>query len=98
MKEQTPTPTNWFERQSQQFESSRFAAMTFFITLQSCVGSIAAAMSLEKNYVVPLMLCAAITMGANAVCIAQGPAKWCVASLYLSTATNTLIIIAMLFV
>lgn len=96
--EEQETATNWFYKQAQQFESSRFAAMTFFITMQSCVGSIAAAMSLEKDMVVPLGLCAALTMGANAVCIAQGPAKLCVGSLYLSVGVNVLIIIAMLFI
>lgn len=90
--------TNWFERQSEHYESSRFAAMTFFITMQSCVGSIAAAMSLEKDQVVPLMICAVLTMGANAVCIAQGPAKWCVGVLYASVTINTLIIITMLWI
>lgn len=90
--------TNWFEQQAAQFESSRFAAMTFFITMQSCVGSIAAAMSLDKDQIIPLMICAILTMGANAVCIAQGPAKWCVASLYASVAVNILIIVAMLII
>lgn len=97
MKEQE-TATNWLDKQAQQFESSRFAAMTFFITLQSCVGSIAASMSLDKDQIIPLMICAVLTMGANAVCIAQGPAKWCVASLYISVAVNILIIVAMLII
>jgi len=83
---------NWFDRQALQFEESRFAAMTILLTLQSCIGSIAVMFALQHDAVVQLCLSAAVTMGANSLFIAQGPAKWCLGSFYISIIVNLIII------
>lgn len=85
--------SNWFENQIEFYTENPFGAMAMLITLQSCVGSVAAALSLEKDHLEPLVLCAVITMMANAVCIAQAPARLCIWSLYISVIVNFLIIL-----
>lgn len=83
----------WFNRQVEKFEASRFGWMAIYITAQSCLGSIAC-MYILKNNASDIMLatCAAITMGANAVFIAQGSGKWCLLSFYISILLNLLFI------
>lgn len=75
-----------------QFEESRFAAMTIMITFQSCLGSIAAYYALINDAEVSLYLSAMVTMAANAVFLAQSPAKICLAVFYGSVVTNFIII------
>lgn len=89
------TPANgWFNKQALQFEQFRFGMMTIYITAQSCLGSIACMYILQQGVSdVWLMLCAGVTMGANAAFIAQGPAKWCFIALYTSVLTNALLIV-----
>jgi uncharacterized membrane protein len=87
------TDLTWFDKQSIQFEESRFAAMTILLTAQSCIGSIAVLFALEHNMIIQLCLTAAVTMGANSLFIAQGPAKWCLGAFYISIVVNLLIII-----
>ncbi len=84
---------NWFERQALQFEESRFAAMTILLTLQSCIGSIAVMFALQQEAIIQLCLSAVVTMGANSLFIAQGPAKWCIGSFYVSIILNFTIIL-----
>lgn len=59
-------------------EFHRYGVMAFTITGQSCMASVAVCyimqMSSESN-LVPLIIVAFLTMGANAACIAQGPVK-----------------------
>lgn len=92
------TNIQWLDKQARQFDEARFGAMTIMLTAQSCVGSIAAAMSLELKYMIPLGFCAAVTMGSNAVFIAQSPARWCLISFYLSLVVNAIIILTMLII
>lgn len=84
----------WFNRQADSFEASRFGWMAMYITIQSCLGSVACAFIL-KNHASIFMLasCAAISMASNAVFIAQGDKKWCIAVFYLSLLANSLFIL-----
>ncbi|MCW3103670.1 MAG: hypothetical protein JWO09_2110 [Bacteroidetes bacterium] len=84
----------WFESQAAWFEDSRFAMMTLMITVQSCIGSIACMYIFQNNAAdIWFILCTAITMGTNAMFIAQAPAKICLASLYLSILVNSILIL-----
>jgi hypothetical protein len=87
----------FFSRQAQTFESNRFVMMTLFMTIQSCLGSIATFYLLQNAQAdVWFILTAAITMACNAVLIAQGSAKLCLAILYASLIFNTAMILAYL--
>ena len=86
----------WFDRQADQFETYRFGAMAMMMIFQSCFGSIAAMMVLDLENVVPLAFTVMFTMGANAVCIAQSPAKWCLGSFYASLTVNLIILVGAL--
>lgn len=83
----------WYKRQAIQFEESRFGAMTFMMTFQSCLGSIAAMSSLyQQNYVL-LSIVAVVTLASNAAFIAQASAKWCLNLFYTSVIANLAIIL-----
>jgi hypothetical protein len=83
----------WFNKQAKKFEESRFGWMTAYMTIQSCVGSIAAAYLLQNHASdIMLAICAVLTMAANAVFIAQGPAKWCLSIFYMSVVINSSLI------
>ena len=84
----------WLTKQSQNFEKARFGWMAMYLTMQSCLGSIAAAMLLQ-NYANDflLALCAVITMISNAVFIAQASARLCLITFYVSIIINTILII-----
>jgi|GEM_PF-781210 len=89
-----PAVSTWFEKQAAWFEESRFAMMTLMITVQSCIGSIACMYIFQNNASdIWFMICAAVTMGTNAMFIAQAPAKICLASLYLSILVNSMFIL-----
>jgi hypothetical protein len=84
---------SWFTKQADLFENGRLGLMAILITLQSCVGSIACMYILQNGAgEVPLAVCAALTMGCNAILIAQANAKLCVAALYVSLIINALLI------
>ena len=84
----------WFQKQATKFEDGRFFWMTIYLTVQSCIGSIAAGFILENNAnVLMLCSCAAITMASNALFIAQGPGKLCLSIFYSSIVLNTIFII-----
>lgn len=92
---QTTAPENgWFNKQVLKFEKARFGWMTLCITIQCCLGSVAC-MYILQNKASDFMLvsCAAITMGCNAVFIAQGSGKWCLLSFYSSLLLNSLFIL-----
>jgi hypothetical protein len=93
MKTKHSEDKGWFDRQVARFEEARFAFMTLLLTAQSCLGSVAAMYSLEKHNYLMLSVGAAVTMGSNAVFIAQAPARWCLGIFYISVATNLLLII-----
>lgn len=77
------------------FENARYALMTILMTAQSCIGSIACMYILQNNAPTPLlMICAAITMGSNAMFIAQANAKWCLGAFYLSVLVNSILILS----
>lgn len=92
--ESAALPAGWFSRQAQKFEESRFGWMAMLITIQTCLGSIAC-MYVQQSGGDVFMLAAgmAVTMGANAVMIAQGSGKLCLFMFYLSVALNTALII-----
>lgn len=84
---------SWFQRNVEQFEKSRFGMMTILITLQSCIGSIAAMSSLMHSSFILLGICAFITMASNAAFIAQTTSAWCLRFFYASTIINTAIVL-----
>lgn len=85
--------SGWLTRQAEVYDRYRFGLLPILITLQSCVGSFAC-MYILKNDMgdVMLTLCAAITMGCNALFIAQAGAKLCLTGLYISLLINALLI------
>ena len=88
-----PTSTHWFNKQATLFDTYRFGAMSMMMIFQSCLGSIAAMLVVDLINVIPLVITAMITMASNAICIAQGPAKWCLSIFYASVVINLSIII-----
>lgn len=92
MKTQTEK-INWFDNQAAKFEENRFGAMTFMMTFQSCLGSIAAMTTLYNDNYTFLSICAALTMASNSAFISQSPAKWCLGIFYASVTINILLII-----
>lgn len=84
----------WFNEQAIKFEEARFFWMALYMTAQSCLGSVACGFIL-KNHASIFMLCtcAAITMASNAVLIALGSPKLCLAIVYLSFFLNTIFIL-----
>lgn len=84
---------SWFDRQAANYEKSRFGAMSAMLTIQSCVGSIAALYILKVGQPIMLAICIALTMGANTAFISQLPAKWCIGLFMASVGINSLFII-----
>jgi hypothetical protein len=85
---------SWFNKQAEYFEKTRFGWMAIYITISSCLGSIACMLILENNGGdFMLITCAAISMATNSLFIAQSNAKWCMAVFYLSLLINSLLII-----
>jgi hypothetical protein len=75
------------------FDQNRFGLMAILITLQSCLGGVAAMYVMESGAGdLPLILCAMITMGANAMFIAQAGARACLIACYTALAIDTLLI------
>ncbi len=97
MKTQTEN-LNWFDNQAAKFEENRFGAMTFMMTFQSCLGSIAAMAALYKDNYVLLSIIAAMTMASNAAFISQSPAKWCIGIFYGSVGINIVLLIISAFI
>jgi len=98
MKTNETLKLNWFEKQSELFEESRFGAMALMMTAQSCLGSIAAMYTLINNNVFLLSICATVTMISNTAFIAQSPPKWCLAIFYISVVANSLILLLSMFI
>ena len=85
----------WFNGQVEEFETSRFGRMVIFLTLQSCVGSVACMLGIQAGAGDwALIVGAGITMWSNAMFIAQTSAKWTLIIFYISLIINTALIIA----
>ncbi len=85
----------WFNRQAEQFEKTRFGMMAIYITIQSCLGAIAAMFVLQNHAnIFFVAAAAALAMAGNAVFIAQGSAKLCLAMFYLNVIGNAALILA----
>jgi len=83
-----------FNRQAEQYESARFGWMAILLTFQSCLGAVACMyISEAKASVVLLAACAAITMGSNALFIAQASGKVCLFGFYVSVILNTILLL-----
>ena len=83
--------SSWFSRQDALFNEYRFGMMAIFLTLQSCLGSVACMYILQSNASDLLLIgCASITMASNAAFIAMAPTRWCLAMFYLSLVFNTI--------
>ncbi|MES2592828.1 MAG: hypothetical protein V4608_13175 [Bacteroidota bacterium] len=90
----TNVKATWFSKQAENFEKTRLGWMAIYITVQSCVGSIACMYILQNAANDSMLITAAVlTMLSNAVFIAQGPGKICLAFFYLSIALNALFIV-----
>lgn len=92
MNNQESTKTNWFDRQANSFETSRFGAMAVLMTAQSCLGSVAAMFALKIDSYELLTICAVVTMASNSLFIAQSTAKWCLATFYISVVANLFVL------
>jgi len=91
---QTSTSLSWLSRRALDFENARFFWMAVYITSQSCLGSVACMYILKNNGSDILLATGAmVTMGCNAILIAQGPSKWCLISFYISVILNTILIV-----
>lgn len=94
--QKTATETNvksLMERQIEWYDTNRFGLMTVFITAQSCLGGIAAMYILQggaSNLL--LSICSMVTMGANAMMIAQASAKACLLTVYGAIMVNLVLI------
>lgn len=83
-----------FNKQAENFERSRFGWMAILITFQSCLGSVACMYISQSNASVFILgLCAAVTMGCNALFIALAKPKVCLAAFYTSVILNSLLLI-----
>lgn len=83
-----------FNKQAENFEKSRFGWMAMLLTFQSCLGAIACMyISQAQASVVLLAICAAITMGSNALFIALAKPKVCLAGFYISVILNTIFLL-----
>jgi hypothetical protein len=93
-KNQKPGTLGWFDNQVSLFEKGRFGWMAIYMTAQSCLGSITC-MYILHNHGNDFQLagCAAITMGSNAMFIAQTSGKLCLISFYVSLLLNILFIL-----
>ena len=89
----TAPQTAW-DRQATAFEKARYFWMAIMITLQSCLGAVACLYILQNNAsTFVLAVCAALSMGSNALFIGLAPAKWCLIGFYLSMALNTIFLL-----
>ncbi|PKR81118.1 hypothetical protein CW751_05920 [Brumimicrobium salinarum] len=80
----------WLTKQEANFEKNRFGAMTAMLTFQSCLGSVAAMLSMQNDLWALVSVIAVITMASNAMFIAQADAKTCIITFYISVALNAL--------
>ena len=96
MKTNTHSSLTWLDRQAAAFEFNRFALMAILITFQSCLGSITAMLSLQQDNYFTLAVIAAVTMGANAVFIAQGSAKMCMIFFYATVIINLVLLLGLI--
>lgn len=84
----------WFHKQEVAYDATRYGHMVFYLTFQSCLGSIAAMYNLQSDgSIFFLILAAAITMGANAMFIAQVSAKITLITFYTSVVINLAILL-----
>lgn len=84
----------WFQKQKIAFDETRYGHMVIFLTLQSCIGSIACMYNLENHGSdFLLIIAAAMTMWSNAMFIAQAKAKWSLIVFYASVIINGTIIL-----
>lgn len=83
-----------FNKQAANFEKARFGWMALFLTFQSCLGSVTCMyLSQSEASIFLLAICAAITMGSNAMFIALAPPKVCLGAFYTSVILNTALLV-----
>lgn len=83
-----------FNRQALNFEKARFGWMAILLTFQSCLGAVACMyLSQTEANLLLLALCAAVTMGSNALFIALAKPKVCLAAFYFSVIINTALLL-----
>ena len=87
---------NLYQKVFGDIEFNRYVIMAHTLVIQSCAGSVAVYYIMHLDDVIStvlLSLMAAITMGANAVAIAQGPMKTVIGMCLLTVITSILVII-----
>lgn len=87
----------WFIKQEEAFDKYRFGAMTMMITIQSCIGGVAAYLAIIHDLWSLVGIAAFLAMGSNAMFIAQQKASICIIGFYASVVINTIFIIIGLF-
>lgn len=87
---------SWLTKQESAFEENRFGAMTIMLTFQSCLGSVAAMLSIQNDVWALVSIIAVITMSSNAMFIAQADAKFCIITFYLSVLFNAGVVLTFL--
>lgn len=83
---------NWIAKQEETFDRNRFGAMTMLLTLQSCLGGVAAALSIQNDLWFFVSLSATVSMASLAFFIAQTNAKSCLIMFYISMIVNTVLL------
>ena len=83
-----PSKLNWLDSQAKKVEQNIFAYAPMMILVQTCIGSIAAAMIGEQKETLLMFTCVLVSMAANGAFIAQASAKACVVAFLISIAVN----------
>ena len=89
---------SWLTKQEDIFEENRFGAMTIMLTFQSCLGSVAAMLSIQNDIWALVSIIAVITMSSNAMFIAQANAKYCIVTFCISVLLNAGVILTFLLI
>ena len=87
---------NWMVRQEAEFDQYRFAYMCVMIMVISCLGGVAAYISIENLNWFFVAITTFATMGSLSMFIGQASAKVCVRGFYLSMGVSTLVLLACL--
>lgn len=88
---------SFISKQEASFDKYRFGVMSLMIMTQSCLGSIAAYISVLNHNWVFVSIAVFAAMGSNAMFIAQAKARVCLIGFYISMALHSLILIADIF-
>lgn len=89
---------NWFNNLVAKYEAQYFGATALMMTLQSCIGGIAAMYIMQTNNYILLAITVAVTMASNTAFIAQIPAKTALKFFAISVVINFILSIIAVFI